>query len=63
MVSTWLLICEDLIANHSLYPTSASDENTLSMCSIKKIDAIIITEIQKTRFNCQPTSGKRVASV
>lgn len=39
---------EQMIVNHSLF--SFTEENALSTCSIRKIDAIVVTNFEKERI-------------
>ncbi|CAO3703933.1 unnamed protein product [Rhizopus stolonifer] len=48
---------EEIIANHSFYPST--EDNALSTCSIRKIDAIIATEVNKERVELSTNEWKK----
>jgi hypothetical protein len=48
---------EEIIATHSLYPSA--EGNALSTCSIRKIDAIIATEVKKERVELSTNEWKK----
>jgi hypothetical protein len=48
---------EEIIANHSLFPIS--EKNALSTCSIRKIDAIVIAEMQKEKVELSSNEWKK----
>lgn len=48
---------EEIVVNHSLF--SISEKNALSTCSIRKIDAIVIAEMQKEKIELSSNEWKR----
>lgn len=52
-----MAVKEEMIVNHPLFPTS--EENALSTCSIRKIDAIVVTNIEKERVELSSNEWKK----
>lgn len=48
---------EQMIVNHSLFPFT--EESALSTCSIRKIDAIVVTNIKKERIELSTNEWKK----
>ncbi|KAI9483944.1 MAG: hypothetical protein EXX96DRAFT_594486 [Benjaminiella poitrasii] len=48
-----IAVKKEMIAGHSLYPSS--ENNVLSTCGIRKIDAIIATQLKKDKNNASIT--------
>lgn len=48
---------EQMIVNHSLFPFS--EENALSTCAIRKIDAIVVTNLKKERVELSTNEWKK----
>ncbi|KAG1047664.1 hypothetical protein G6F43_009899 [Rhizopus delemar] len=59
--SACIAVKEEMIAGHSLYPSSKN--NVMSTCGIRKLDAIIATQLKKERVAFSTDEWKKIIQV